>query len=64
VVIFGLALIILLIVIVLVINFFVKISTKNQIIQNNDYSELGDIDCILVLGAGIWGNRSSPMQIV
>lgn len=58
---FGLALIILVIAVVLAINFIVKLSTKNQIIQNNDYSELGDIDCILVLGAGIWGNGPSPM---
>lgn len=61
VVIFGLALTLLLIVVVLAINFIVKLSTKNQIIQDNDYSELGDIDCILVLGAGIWGDKPSPM---
>lgn len=61
IVVFGLALIVLLISIVLIINFIVKISTKNQIILNNEYSEIGDIDCILVLGAGIWGDRPSPM---
>lgn len=61
IVIFGLALIVLIIAILLAINFFVKLSTKNQIIQDNDYSELGDIDCILVLGAGIWGDKPSPM---
>lgn len=58
---FGLALIVLIIAIVLIINFIVKLSTKNQIISNNDYSEVGDIDCILVLGAGIWGDKPSPM---
>lgn len=47
--------------IVLGINFYVKISTKKQIITNNDFSDLSDIDCILVLGAGIWGDKSSPM---
>lgn len=61
VIIFGLALIILLIIVVLAINFFVKLSTKNQIIGESDYSELGDVDCILVLGAGIWGDKPSPM---
>ncbi len=61
VIIFGVALILLLIIVILAINFFVKLSTKNQIIGESDYSELGDVDCILVLGAGIWGDRPSPM---
>ena len=43
------------------INAYVKNSTGNQIIDNNDYSNLNDIDCILVLGAGVWGNSPSPM---
>ena len=29
------------------INAYVKISTKNQIIQENEYDNLSDIDCIL-----------------
>lgn len=40
---------------------YVKASTKNQIIKNNDYSNLQDIDCIIVLGAGVWGENPSPM---
>lgn len=48
-------------IIVLGINFYVKISTKNQIINENDYTKLSDIDCIIVLGAGIWGDKPSPM---
>ena len=56
------AVIVLVIVIVVFgINFWVKHSTKNQIIQNKDYSNLKDIDCIIVLGAGIWGDKPSPM---
>ena len=47
--------------IVLGINFYVKASTKNQIIENRDYSNLTDIDCIIILGAGIWGDSPSPM---
>ena len=46
---------------VLGINFYVKASTKNQIIENGDYSNLKDIDCIIILGAGIWGDSPSPM---
>ena len=43
------------------INFYVIISTNNQIIDENEYTELADIDCIIVLGAGIWGEKPSPM---
>ena len=43
------------------INAYVKISTKNQIIQENEYGKLSDIDCIIVLGAGVWGGKHSHM---
>ena len=46
-------------IIIFAINLYVKISTKKQIIK--DYSNLKDIDCIIVLGAGIWGDKPSPM---
>lgn len=46
---------------VLAINFFVKIVTKNRILKKEEYSKLEDIDCIIVLGAGIWGDKPSPM---
>ena len=52
---------IIVILIVLGINLYVKQSTKNQIIVNEEYSNLEDIDCILVLGAGIWEDRPSHM---
>lgn len=48
-------------VIVLGINFFVKFTTRKQILTENEAGKLKDIDCILVLGAGIWGDRPSPM---
>lgn len=47
--------------IVLGINLYVKLSTKKQIIEAKDASKLEDIDCIVVLGAGVWGERPSPM---
>ena len=56
-----LIMVIVLMLIILGINLYVKSSTKNQIIENNDYSNLKDIDCIVVLGAGIWGDKPSPM---
>lgn len=52
---------IIIIVAVLGINFYVKMSTKNQIIESKDFSNIKDIDCILVLGAGVWGDKPSPM---
>ena len=35
------------------IDLYVKLSTKKQIIQENEYSKLSDIDCIIILGAGV-----------
>ena len=52
---------IILILVVLLIDFFVIISTQNQILKTNDEKNIEDIDCILILGAGVWGNRPSPM---
>jgi len=46
---------------VLLVNSYVKGSTENQILENKDYSNLQDIDCIIVLGAGVWGKNPSPM---
>lgn len=43
------------------VNFYVKLSTKDQIIENDDYANLENIDCIIVLGAGIWGDKPSYM---
>lgn len=43
------------------INGYVKNTTKKQIIDNNSISIIQDIDAILVLGAGIWGDKPSPM---
>ena len=47
--------------IILTINLYVKETTKKQIINNSDYTKLENIDCIIVLGTGIWGDKPSPM---
>lgn len=54
-------LVLIFIVIILTINSFVKIVTKNKILNEYEYSKLENIDCIIVLGAGIWGDKPSPM---
>ena len=56
---FVLILVIAGIIYVFLINFYVIYSTKKQI--KTDYSELKNIDCVLVLGAGVWGDNPSPM---
>ena len=47
--------------IILGINFYVKNSTKAQILGREDALKLEDIDCIVVMGAGVWGENPSPM---
>ena len=60
-------LIILLVVIVVIsivvisINLYVKKSTKKLIKTEKECEELADVDCIIVLGAAVWGNKPSPM---
>lgn len=46
--------------IILIINFYVKATTKKQIISETE-ANIENVDCILVLGAGIWGDKPSPM---
>ena len=48
-------------IIILGINIYVRLATKNQIIEEDKYLNLSDIDCIIILGAGIWGDKPSPM---
>ena len=57
----GIIMIIIAIIIVFIINTIVAMSTKNQIINRKEASQLENVDCIIVLGAGIWGNGPSPM---
>lgn len=58
---YGIIVIIVISIIIIGINLCVTISTKNQIIKENEYANLSDIDCIIILGAGIWGDKPSPM---
>ena len=54
--------VVLLVILVFGINFYVKSSTKKQIIDNeSELSNLSDVDCILILGAGVRNNAPSPM---
>ena len=49
------------IILVLSINFYVVGMANKRMIKDNDYSSLKNVDCILILGAGIWGDKPSPM---
>ena len=61
VLIYGIVVIFIIVIIIICINFYIKISTKNQIIKENDYTNLSDVDCIIILGAGIRRGKPSPM---
>lgn len=52
---------IILIVLILGTNFFVILTTKKNILSEEQVSSNSDIDCILVLGAGVWQNKPSHM---
>ena len=52
--------IIIIIAIILIINFFIRVTTKKQIITNNNF-KIKDIDCIIVMGAGIRENKPTFM---
>lgn len=56
-----LSLILLSIVGILTVNFYVILSTKDRIISIEEAKKLNDIDCILVLGAGVYGDKPRPM---
>lgn len=46
-------------IIIFLLNFYVWFTTRNYIID--DYSKIENIDCIIVLGGGIRGDRPSPL---
>lgn len=43
------------------VNMYVKLSTASDIVPKEYYQKLQGSDCIIVLGAGIWGDKPSPM---
>lgn len=49
------------IILVLVLNLVVVITTKGQILTLEEIQKTENIDCVLILGAGIRGNYPSPM---
>lgn len=61
IIIFGIIAILVIGLIILIINTYVKKSTEKQILKQKEYEKLKDVDCILVLGAAVWGDNPSPM---
>lgn len=49
------------IIIICILSLYVKLSTKKQILTSSEIKDISDIDCILVLGAGVIDNRPSLM---
>ena len=49
------------ILLILIVNFYVIISTKDKIVSEKQNENIKEADCILILGAGIWGDKPSPM---
>lgn len=43
------------------INGYIKSSSKKKILTLEQASNLDDVDCILILGAGVWGDRPTHM---
>ena len=56
-----LVIVIIILVIVLSINFYVVLKTKKNIITKEEAKKIENVDCILVLGAGVWKDRPSHM---
>jgi len=57
----GIAVLVVLAILGLGINFYVRSSESSRIMRGGDCSGLSDMDCVIVLGAGIWGDEPSPM---
>ena len=53
--------IIVLLIVILSINFYIIIKTKNKIVEEKKLTGITNIDCILVLGAGVRGNKPTYM---
>lgn len=53
--------IVVIVIIILAINIYIKLTTKKQIKNEEEAKQLENVDCILVLGAGIWGDKPSHM---
>lgn len=49
------------IILILGLNFYIKLKTKDKIIGRQDVKEIENIDCILILGAGVRGEKPTHM---
>ncbi|MBB2184589.1 YdcF family protein [Lachnospiraceae bacterium MD1] len=49
------------VIVVFCINGYMKASTKKNILSSEQAASLDDVDCILVLGAGVWGDKPTHM---
>ena len=52
---------ILILLLIFLLNFIVVFKTKNRILLSDEYSKIDNVDCIIVLGAGIRGKNPSPL---
>lgn len=48
-------------IICLIVNYFVVLSTKSKLMIADEAAKIGNVDCILILGAGVQNGRPSPM---
>lgn len=46
---------------IIITNIIIVTTTTNNILDKNNINDLENVDCILILGAGIRGNNPSPM---
>lgn len=53
--------IIILMIAIFSLNIYVVNNTKNEIVKEENVSNIEGVDCILILGAGIWGDKPRPM---
>ncbi|MBQ9298809.1 MAG: YdcF family protein [Clostridia bacterium] len=53
--------ILIIIIIAIAINYFVIFSAKKRIVSKETTKQIEDLDCILILGAGVRGDQPSPM---
>lgn len=58
---YGVIAFVLLILVLLMINYYVILFAKGKILVQDEYSSLDDVDCIIVLGAGVRDGRPSPL---
>ncbi len=53
--------VLILVVIFIIIDIYILRTAGKKIVEEDDISDIPKVDCILVLGAGIWGDKPSPM---